>query len=89
MADKIHLSVISAGGVILDQMVSYVHIPAESGELGVLPGHMPMLCAVGKGIARCTFGQNEKIRFSVHDGVAHVAHDEVTFLVSGASVLVD
>ena len=89
MADKIHLSVISAGGVILDQMVSYVHIPAESGAIGVLPGHMPMLCAIEKGLARCTFGESETIRFSVHDGVAHVAHDEVTFLVSGASVLAD
>jgi F-type H+-transporting ATPase subunit epsilon len=87
MADRIHLSVISAGGVVLDQMVSYVLIPAEAGTVGVLAGHMPMLCAVGKGLARCTFGQNEMIRFSVNDGVVHVANDEVTFLVSGASII--
>jgi hypothetical protein len=27
------------------------------------------------------------IRFSVNDGVVHVANDEVTFLVSGASII--
>ena len=89
MADQIHLSVISAGGVILDQMVNYVQVPTESGLVGVLAGHMPMLCSVGQGIARCTLGEHEAIRFSVNDGVAHVADNEVVFLVSGASIIED
>lgn len=87
MADKIHLSVVSASGVILDRMVNYVHIPVESGSVGVLAGHMPMLCAVRTGIARCTFGQNETVCFSVNDGVVRVADNEVAFLVSGAAIV--
>ena len=87
MADKIHLSVVSASGVVLDQMVSYVHIPEEIGSVGVLAGHVPMLCAVGDGIARCRFGQNETIQIAVKDGIVHVADNEVVFLVSSASIV--
>ena len=87
MADRIHLSIVSADGVILDRMVHYVHIPLESGSVGVLAGHMPMLCAVKEGIARCTLGQNETIRVAVKDGIVRVAGNEVVFLVSGAEIV--
>lgn len=87
MADKIHLSVVSASGVVLDRMVNYLQIPGELGSVGVLAGHMPMLCAVGEGIAKCTFGQDGTIRIAVKDGIVRVADDEVTFLVSSANVL--
>ena len=87
MADKIHLSVVSAGGVVLDKMVNYVHIPENVGSVGVLAGHAPMLCAVGDGIAECRFGENETIRIEVKEGIVHVAENEVVFLVSGARIL--
>ena len=87
MADRIHLSVVSAGGVVLDRMVHYVHIPLESGSVGVLAGHMPMLCAVKEGVVRCTLGQNETIRDAVKDGIVRVSGDEVVFLVSGAEIV--
>ena len=87
MADRIHLSVISAGGVLLNRMVSYLSIPGADGTVGVLADHMPMLCAVKEGVAKCTFGEGETLRFLVRDGIASVAENEATFLVSDAQVL--
>lgn len=89
MADRIHLSVISAEGILLDKMVSYLTIPGADGSVGILADHMPLLCAVKEGVAKCTFGENETLRFSVRDGIASVADNEATFLVSGAKVLPD
>mgnify|MGYP006054068471 CR=1 FL=1 len=84
MADKIHLSVVSAEGVKLDQMVSYVCIPAEQGTVGVLANHMPMLCAVKEGFLNYRFGQDETGSFLVKDGLASVSANEVSLLVSYA-----
>lgn len=52
MADRIHLSVISAEGILLDKMVSYLTIPGADGSVGILADHMPLLCAVKEGVAK-------------------------------------
>lgn len=87
MADNIHLRVISAEGVVMDQMVNYLSIPGADGSVGVMAGHLPMLCAVKEGVAKCRFEPGETALISVKDGVAHVLHNEVTFLVSSAKVI--
>ena len=84
MADQIHLTIISADGAKLDRMVSYVSIPAESGSVGVLAGHLPMLCAVKRGVMKCRSENHETISFEVRDGIASVAQNEVAFLVASA-----
>ena len=84
MADRIHLSVISADGPKLDRMVSYVLIPAETGSVGVLADHLPMLCAVKHGVMKCRFEQKAEISFEVRDGIASVSENEVAFLVTDA-----
>jgi F-type H+-transporting ATPase subunit epsilon len=84
MADRIHLSVVTASGVVLDRMVNYVQIPAESGSVGVLAGHLPMLCAVTEGIAKCTFGEKETICLTVRNGIASVKNNKVVFLLESA-----
>ena len=84
MADKIHLSVISADGLKLDRMVSYVLIPAETGSVGVLADHLPMLCAVKHDVMKCWSEQKEEVSLEVRDGIASVSGNEVTFLVADA-----
>ena len=49
--------------------------------MGILAGHAPMLCAVGKGILRCTKA-GETLRIRVSGGIADVGGSEVTVLVS-------
>lgn len=82
MADRIKLSVVTAEGESHEKMVNYVSLPTEFGSVGVLSGHAPMLCAVKSGILKYRVGEDNVFRLSVSDGIANVADNEVTVLVS-------
>ncbi len=84
MKDGIHLEIVTAGGSVYDDMVSYVELPFSGGSVGVLKDHAPMLGAVEDGVvtARKENGAAEFI--AVNLGVANVVHNEVTLLVRTA-----
>ena len=84
MADQIHVTIVSAEGVKLDQMAHYVYIPSESGAVGVLANHLPMLCAVKDGVLKCHSDQNQVVSFRVKNGIASVAENEVVLMVASA-----
>ena len=81
MAESFRLSVMTAVGVVFEDTVEYVNIPTGFGSLGVMAKHAPMLCAVEKGVVRCT-KDGETIRIRVGSGVASVENNEATLLVS-------
>lgn len=84
MKDGIHLEIVTAGGSVYDDMVSYVDLPFSGGSVGVLKDHAPMLGAIEDGVvtARKENGATEFI--AVNLGVANVVHNEVTLLVRTA-----
>jgi len=84
MKDGIHLEIVTAGGSVYDDMVSYVELPFSGGSVGVLKDHALMLGAIEDGVvtARKENGATEFI--AVNLGVANVVHNEVTLLVRTA-----
>ena len=84
MKDGIHLEIVTAGGSVYDDMVSYVELPFSGGSVGILKDHAPMLGAIEDGVvtARKENGATEFI--AVNLGVANVVHNEVTLLVRTA-----
>lgn len=84
MKDGIHLEIVTAGGSVYDDMVSYVELPFSGGSVGVLKDHAPMLGAIEDGVvtARKENGATEFI--AVNLGVTNVVHNEVTLLVRTA-----
>lgn len=84
MADRIHLSIITPDGTALQRSVEYINIPTGFGSLGILANHAPMLCAVKKGCLRFRCEDGAEGRVLVGDGVANIAGNEVTLLVSAA-----
>ena len=84
MKDGIHLEIVTAGGSVYDDMVSYVELPFSGGSVGVPKDHAPMLGAIEDGVvtARKENGTAEFI--AVNLGVANVVHNEVTLLVRTA-----
>lgn len=84
MKDGVHLEIVTAGGSVYDDMVSYVELPFSGGSVGVLKDHAPMLGAIEDGVvtARKENGAMEFI--AVNLGVANVVHNEVTLLVRTA-----
>ena len=81
MSESFRLSVVTGDGTVFEDTVEYVNLPTGFGSLGVMAKHAPMLCAVEKGVVRCT-KEGETLRIRVGSGVASVENNEATLLVS-------
>ena len=79
MADQIHLQIVTAGGVVFDRMVHSVRLPLESGSIGVLANHAPLIGAVVDGIVTAASDEGEYV-IAVGIGVVNVVNNEVTVL---------
>lgn len=86
MENGIHLCIVTQDKTVFERDVSYVNIPAAFGSLGILRGHAPMVCAVSRGVVRCSFDDDGSARVEVGSGVAEVSDNELTILVSDAKI---
>ena len=84
--DKIHLLLATSGGETWEKQVSAVTLPGVMGSLGILAGHAPMLCALEEGLVSCRTEAGETARIRISEGIANVADNEVTLLLSHLSV---
>jgi F-type H+-transporting ATPase subunit epsilon len=82
MADlptKIHLTVVTRERKIIDAEVDEVILPASDGEIGVLPGHTPLLATLRIGQLRYRAGARVE-RLVISWGFAEVLPDRVIVL---------
>jgi F-type H+-transporting ATPase subunit epsilon len=82
MADlptKINLTVVTRERKIVDASVDEVILPASDGELGVLPGHTPLLATLRIGPLRYRSGSRIE-RLVISWGFAEVLPDRVIVL---------
>jgi F-type H+-transporting ATPase subunit epsilon len=57
------------------------------GEIGLLPGHEPMLAILASGEVRVTLPEGEVMTFSAEDGFLSVEHDVVTVGARNAALV--
>jgi F-type H+-transporting ATPase subunit epsilon len=76
---KLQLQIVSADRSLVNQTVDEVEIPGAAGYFGVLPGHTPLLAALGAGELWYRQGSATKY-FAVAHGFAEVQPDRVTIL---------
>ncbi len=83
MAEKLRLEMVTPYKEVLSEEVDEVTAPGSIGELGILPGHTPMLTTlkVGEFIYR---QGNESFHVAVNWGYVEVESDKVTVLVETA-----
>jgi F-type H+-transporting ATPase subunit epsilon len=82
MADapnRINLTVVTRERKIIDVQVDEVVLPAADGEIGVLPGHTPLLASLRIGQLRYRSG-NSTSRLVISWGFAEVLPDRVIVL---------
>ena len=65
--------------VVSKLSVDSIVMPAEAGEVTILPGHTPFLTTLGVGMIR-TLSQEEAINFVVNFGFAEIRDDQVLIL---------
>ena len=81
---EMHLRIVSAEKRIFSGQVAGVHVRGALGELGILPGHSPLLTTIPSGnVAYTTLEGDRKIVF-VSGGVLEVQPKSVTILADTA-----
>lgn len=75
----IQVDVVSAEAEVFSGQAEFVSLPGESGELGILPGHTPLITRIKPGAVRIQNGQNEELVF-VAVGILEVQPNKITVL---------
>ena len=73
-------TVVAPERTAFEQESAFVVVPLFDGELGIAPGHTPLIGRLGYGELRITLTNGEKQRYYVDGGFVEVAHGEVTIL---------
>lgn len=85
MAMSIHVDVVSAEESIFSGLAEYVALPGEAGEMGILPGHMPLMTRIKPGAVRLKLlGQEHEELVFVAGGILEVQPNLVTVLADTA-----
>ncbi len=84
MAMTIHVDVVSAEKLIFSGLAEFVVLPGEGGELGILPGHMPLMTRIKPGAVRIKLSQDKEELIFVAGGLLEVQPGLVTVLADTA-----
>lgn len=78
---KLQLTITTPRGVKFQEEADMIVMRTVDGDLGVLPGHEPLMTALGSGILRIVNNGGEK-RLAVFEGTASVDADSVQILTT-------
>ncbi len=84
MAATLHIDVVSAEESIFSGEAKFVALPGESGELGILPGHTPLITRVKPGAVRIERTDGKEEFVFVAGGLLEVQPGGVTVLADTA-----
>ncbi|GAB6165241.1 F0F1 ATP synthase subunit epsilon [Thermostilla marina] len=76
--------VVTPEKTLLDEQVDFVALPLYDGELGVLPGHAPMIGRLGAGELRMWIG-DDLLRYYVEGGFVEVLDNVVSLVTTHAA----
>ena len=83
MAETLRLEIVTPQATIFSEDVTMVTLPGSEGEMGVYPGHVPLITQLVPG--EVIVNQDGKERFlAVGEGLVEVAHDRVSIVTDMA-----
>ncbi|MFD2096152.1 F0F1 ATP synthase subunit epsilon [Corallincola platygyrae] len=80
MAMTVHLDVVSAESMIFSGRVESLQVTGSEGELGIMPGHSPLLAALKPGMVRMVKQHGHEEVFYLSGGMLEVQPGNVTVL---------
>ncbi len=83
-AMTVHLDVVSAESKIFSGRIETMQVTGEEGELGIYPGHAPLLTAIKPGMLRIVEQHGKEELLYVAGGVLEVQPGNVTVLADVA-----
>jgi F-type H+-transporting ATPase subunit epsilon len=85
LPEAIELIIVTPQRQLLREKVATVQLPGASGELGILPGHAPLITELGNGeLSYRSSSGAEPVVLAVLSGFAEVLPDRVTVLAETA-----
>lgn len=83
MPDTFQLEVATPERLLVDEQVTAAELPGQNGYLGVLPGHAPLLSALGAGVLTYSTGGGTEV-LAIDGGFLEVLGDHVRVLAEHA-----
>jgi len=83
-AMTVHLDVVSAEEQIFSGRVESVQVSGEAGELGIMPGHAPLLTSIKPGMVRLVKQNGEEEIIFLSGGILEVQPSTVNILADVA-----
>jgi F-type H+-transporting ATPase subunit epsilon len=83
---ELTVSIVSADNEVWTGTASMVVARTTEGEIGILPGHEPVLAILSTGEVRVTTGGGP-VTANAGDGVLSVEHDTVTIVARNAELV--
>jgi len=84
MAEKLTFELVSPERLLLSVEAEMVTVPGAEGDLGILPGHAPLISSLRPGVIQVDGAENWDDRIFVAGGVAEVAADKLVVLAEEA-----
>ncbi len=89
MADTVEFELVSPQRLVTSQPVEMVVVPGAEGDLGVLPGHSPLIAEVRPGVIDIHEGGKVGERIFVAGGFCEISPDRCTVLAEEAMAVSD
>lgn len=83
----LQVSIVSADDEVWSGTASMVVARTTEGEIGILPGHEPVLAILAEGEVRVSIAGARPIIASAADGFLSVEHDTVTIVARNAELV--
>ena len=84
MADTFQLAVATPERLFVDEQVAEAELPGKEGYLGVLPGHAPLLSALGAGALSYSSGGGARQVLVIDGGFVEIFDNQVRVLADHA-----
>lgn len=84
MTSTLQVDVVSAEKEVFSGLAHFVALPGESGELGILPGHTPLITRIKPGAVRIELADGTEELVFVAGGILEVQPTGVTVLADTA-----
>lgn len=84
MVNTLNIDVVSAESEVFSGQALFVVLPGESGELGVMPGHTPLITRIKPGTVRIKMADGAEEMVFVAGGILEVQPNKVTVLADTA-----
>ncbi|MBM7073441.1 F0F1 ATP synthase subunit epsilon [Shewanella sp. 202IG2-18] len=79
-AMTVHIDIVSAESSIFNGRVSHLQVTGEEGDLGIMPGHTPLLTTIKPGMARIVKQDGSEEVFYLSGGMLEVQPSSVAVL---------